>query len=46
MHNNGGGHLNHTMFWQIMSPAGGLDNRQGLSQKLIAFGSFGGTKSS
>jgi superoxide dismutase, Fe-Mn family len=21
--NNGGGHLNHTMFWQIMSPNGG-----------------------
>ena len=21
--NNGGGHLNHTIFWQIMSPEGG-----------------------
>src|SRR5262245_27161785 len=21
--NNGGGHLNHTMFWQIMGPKGG-----------------------
>lgn len=23
--NNGGGHLNHTMFWQLMSPSGGGD---------------------
>lgn len=23
--NNGGGHMNHTMFWQIMSPNGGGD---------------------
>ena len=21
--NNGGGHVNHTMFWQIMAPKGG-----------------------
>ncbi len=23
--NNGGGHVNHTMFWQIMKPNGGGD---------------------
>src|SRR2546430_11822690 len=23
LRNNGGGHANHTMFWQIMGPAGG-----------------------
>jgi len=25
--NNGGGHLNHTMFWQIMSPQGGANQQ-------------------
>jgi len=24
--NNGGGHVNHTMFWQIMAPNAGGDN--------------------
>ena len=40
--NNGGGHLNHTMFWTLMSPGGG-----GTPKPLVggaideAFGSFG-----
>ncbi|MFQ5793490.1 MAG: superoxide dismutase [Candidatus Bipolaricaulia bacterium] len=39
--NNGGGHLNHTLFWQFMAP-GGSDTQVGsLAQALNeAFGSF------
>ena len=39
--NNGGGHVNHSMFWQIMSPNGG-GNPTGEIGKAIAkeFGSF------
>src|ERR1035441_9523592 len=29
--NNGGGHVNHTFFWQIMSPNGGGDHAGVLS---------------
>jgi Fe-Mn family superoxide dismutase len=39
--NNGGGHVNHTMFWEIMSPNGG-DKPQGAIAKALeqSFGSF------
>src|SRR5712672_813692 len=39
--NNGGGHVNHTMFWQIMKPKGGGDPT-GLIADAIkkAFGDF------
>ena len=29
--NNGGGHVNHTMFWQIMKPGGGGRFAKGVS---------------
>lgn len=38
--NNGGGHVNHTMFWQIMKPNGGGDP-DGDAASLIK-GTFGG----
>ncbi len=40
--NNGGGHANHSMFWQIMSPASSAGKPQGsLSQAINSiFGSF------
>jgi Fe-Mn family superoxide dismutase len=39
--NNGGGHWNHTMFWQIMAPKGGGKPGGGLAQSIDkAFGSF------
>jgi Fe-Mn family superoxide dismutase len=39
--NNGGGHLNHSMFWQIMSPNGGGEPSGALAQAITeAFGSF------
>ncbi|GEL09251.1 superoxide dismutase [Salisediminibacterium halotolerans] len=39
--NNGGGHLNHTMFWQLMSPAGGGQPTGELADAInSAFGSF------
>jgi Fe-Mn family superoxide dismutase len=40
--NNGGGHVNHTMFWQIMGPNGGGDEPTGAIADAIkqAFGSF------
>ena len=39
--NNGGGHVNHELFWQIMSPSGG-GSPSGELEKAIssAFGSF------
>jgi Fe-Mn family superoxide dismutase len=39
--NNGGGHHNHTLFWEIMKP-GGASTPQGVLNKAIqmAFGSF------
>jgi Fe-Mn family superoxide dismutase len=40
--NNGGGDLNHTLFWQGMSPKGGGEPSGGLAEAIeAAFGSFG-----
>jgi Fe-Mn family superoxide dismutase len=39
--NNGGGHLNHTMFWQIMSPKGGGKPTGAIASAINkSFGSF------
>lgn len=39
--NNAGGHLNHTMFWQIMSPKGGGEPTGKLAEEIKqTFGSF------
>lgn len=39
--NNGGGHVNHTMFWQIMSPNGGGQPTGELAEAINkAFGDF------
>ncbi len=39
--NNGGGHVNHTMFWQIMKPSGGGDPTGELAAQINKdFGSF------
>jgi superoxide dismutase, Fe-Mn family len=39
--NNGGGHANHTFFWQIMSPDGGGEPSGALADAINdAFGSF------
>lgn len=39
--NNGGGHLNHTIFWQLMSPKGGGQPTGELAQAINqTFGSF------
>ena len=39
--NNGGGHLNHSMFWESMSPDGGGDPSGELADAInSAFGSF------
>ncbi|MBD2195524.1 MULTISPECIES: superoxide dismutase [Calothrix] len=39
--NNGGGHLNHTIFWQIMSPNGGGQPTGEIAQQINqTFGSF------
>jgi superoxide dismutase, Fe-Mn family len=38
--NNGGGHLNHTMFWEIMKPGGSSQPGGGLAQAIQA--KFGG----
>ncbi|MBW4648468.1 MAG: superoxide dismutase [Kastovskya adunca ATA6-11-RM4] len=38
---NGGGHLNHTMFWQIMSPQGGGEPTGAIAEEINkTFGSF------
>jgi Fe-Mn family superoxide dismutase len=43
--NNGGGHANHTFFWQIMSPDGGGDPSGDLASAIDdAFGGFGDFK--
>lgn len=39
--NNGGGHLNHTIFWQIMSPEGGGEPTGEIAQEINrTFGGF------
>jgi Fe-Mn family superoxide dismutase len=39
--NNGGGHANHTLFWQIMGPNGGGEPKGDLAAAInAAFGSF------
>lgn len=39
--NNGGGHWNHTMFWEIMSPDGGGEPTLDVASKITKnFGSF------
>src|SRR5919202_194342 len=39
--NNGGGHLNHALFWESMSPDGGGEPDGGLAEAIeAAFGSF------
>ncbi|HSK67936.1 MAG TPA: superoxide dismutase [Candidatus Limnocylindria bacterium] len=39
--NNGGGHINHAMFWEIMAPQAGGTPKGVLAQKIDeAFGSF------
>lgn len=43
--NNGGGHVNHTMFWQIMKPQGGGEPTGALASAIqSAFGSFDALK--
>lgn len=38
--NNGGGHLNHTMFWQIMKPGGGGEPMGEIGEQIkVDFGS-------
>ena len=45
--NNGGGHVNHTMFWQIMKPKGGGDPSGDIAAQIKAdFGDFESFKSS
>ncbi len=39
--NNGGGHVNHTMFWQIMKPNGGGEPTGAIANAITSsFGSF------
>jgi len=43
--NNGGGHANHTMFWEIMGPNGGGEPTAALAQAINqAFGDFNSFK--
>ena len=43
--NNGGGHVNHTMFWQIMSPKGGGEPTGAIAAAIQeSFGSFDSLK--
>ena len=39
--NNGGGHVNHTMFWQIMKPGGGGEPQGAIAEQIGEdFGTF------
>ena len=38
--NNGGGHANHTLFWEIMGPSGGGEPSGGLAEAIAS--TFGG----
>ncbi len=39
--NNGGGHANHTLFWQILAPGGSKQPHEALAKKIdSAFGNF------
>jgi len=41
VHNNGGGHSNHTFFWEVISPSGGGIPSGSLGEAITsAFGSF------
>ena len=43
--NNGGGHVNHTMFWEIMAPGGSKEPTGALAQAITAkFGSLDALK--
>jgi Fe-Mn family superoxide dismutase len=43
--NNGGGHANHTLFWEIMSPNGGGDPSGSLAEAIAdTFGGIGDLK--
>jgi Fe-Mn family superoxide dismutase len=43
--NNGGGHFNHSMFWQIMAPKGGGEPKGALADAIKkAFGDFSAFK--
>jgi Fe-Mn family superoxide dismutase len=43
--NNGGGHANHTLFWQVMSPSGGGTPTGKVGEAInSAFGSYDGFK--
>lgn len=39
--NNGGGHINHTMFWEIMAPGGAREPKGALAEAITStFGSY------
>jgi superoxide dismutase, Fe-Mn family len=43
--NNGGGHSNHSMFWQIMGPGGGGEPTGAVAEAIAStFGGFAGLK--